>query len=142
VTEANPGGIGALSSYSVSSGGTLSTISGSVPSGQMATCWVVTSRDERYAYTSNTASHNISSYTVNNSGAVALALGMASTVEGAGSGPIDMGVTEDGHNLYALNGGKGSITAHRINSDGTLTRVGAISGQGLPTLGAQGLAAR
>jgi 6-phosphogluconolactonase len=142
VTEANPGGIGALSSYNVSSGGTLSTISGSVPSGQMATCWVVTSRNELYAYTSNTASHNLSRYTVNNSGAVALAQGVASGVEGAGSGPIDMGVTEDGQNLYALNGGNGSITAHLINSDGSLTRVGAITGQGLPTLGAQGLAAR
>jgi 6-phosphogluconolactonase len=138
VTEAPAAASGALSSYSVGSSGALTPISGSVQNGQMATCWVVTTQDERFAYTSNTASGNISSYRISG-GTLTIAQNIASTLEGATSGPIDNGVSIDGRYFYVLNGGIGQITAHRIESDGRLTRLQAV-GQGLPTKGAQGLA--
>lgn len=133
----------ALSSYAVSSSsGDVTPISASVPNEQTATCWVTTAREGRYAYTSNTGSSTISLYKVADDGALSLVKDVASTVEGAGSGPIDSGVSEDSRFFYVLNGGKGSITAHAINADGSLTRIGVATGQGLPSLGAQGLAVR
>ncbi len=131
-------GTNALSSYGVGIDGSLIPISRSVPSGQAATCWVVVSRDERYAYTSNTGSGTISIYRVTN-GVVALMESVPS-IPNIAAGPIDSGVSRGGTNFYVLNGARGSITAFRIRSDGQLTRLQTIGG--LPTLGAQGLAVR
>lgn len=142
VAEAPASSSGALSSYAVSSSGDVTPISASVPNGQAATCWVMTAREGRYAYTSNTGSSTISLYKVADDGALSLVKDVASTVEGAGSGPIDSGVSEDSRFFYVLNGGKGSITAHAIDPDGALTRIDVATGQGLPSLGAQGLVVR
>ena len=51
-------------------------------------------------------------------------------------------MSEDGRYFYVLNGGLGSIAAYRIENDGRLTRLQTVTGQGLPNLGAQGLAVR
>lgn len=131
-------GANALSSYGVASTGTLIPISRSVPSGQAATCWVVVSSDQRFAYTSNTDSGTISVYSINN-GVLTLMESVAS-IPNTAAGPIDSGVSGDGRNFYVLNGARGSITAFRIRSDGRLVRLQVVNG--LPTLGAQGLAAR
>jgi len=132
---------GALSSYIPAADGRLAVLSGSVRNGQRATCWVVPTRDERFAYTSNAGSGTITSYRINSDGTVAVVESVAGA-EGPGSGPIDNGVSEDGCYFYVLNGGFGSIAAYRIESDGRLTRLQTISNQGLPGLGAQGLAVR
>ena len=132
---------GALSSYLVGADGRLAVLSGSVRNGQMATCWVVPARDERFAYTSNAGSGTITSYRINSDGTLTVAENVAGA-EGPASGPIDNGVSEDGRYFYVLNGGLGSIAAYRIESDGRLTRLQTVTGQGLPNLGAQGLAVR
>jgi 6-phosphogluconolactonase (cycloisomerase 2 family) len=62
----------ALSSYALDGNGILYLISGSVPNGQATTCWVVPSRDERFAYTTNTLSGTISTYRVGGTGALML----------------------------------------------------------------------
>lgn len=133
---------GALSSYAIALDGTLALLSGSVSSTQAATCWVVTTRDERFAYTSNTGSGTVSSYRIGSSGTLTLDRSAAGTQEGPDSGPIDNGVSRDGRNLYVLNGGLGSITSYRIESDGQLVKLATTLDSGLPKLGSQGLAVR
>jgi 6-phosphogluconolactonase (cycloisomerase 2 family) len=134
-------GTNALSSYRVRSNGALSPISGSIKNGQMATCWVVASRDGRFAYTSNTASGTISTYKISKNGILQLVSNMTSTEEGPFLGaPIDNGVSRDGRNFYALNGNQGSISVFKIAYDGQLIRVQVIETKRSTNYGMQGLA--
>jgi WD40 repeat protein len=135
-------GANALSSYTVTAQGTLNVISGSVPNGQMATCWVVATPDERFAYTANADTGTITLYCINSNGTLAVRGNITSTPVGAPLGkPIDSGISSDGCNFYVLNGDQGSISAFGIQYDGRLIRL-QIEGHGLPKLGAQGLVVR
>lgn len=142
VSEANGGAANAssVSSYEVSDDGDLATISGSVPTTETAACWVVLTRNERYAYASNTGSGTLSGYRVSNDGALQLlnADGITGTT-GAGSKPIDLALTRDSRYLYSLNSGNGTVSAFRVNANGSLQALPGLSG--LPA-GANGLAAR
>ncbi len=133
---------GALSSYAVTLDGTVVILSGSVPSTQEATCWVVTTKDERFAFTSNTDSGTITSYTIANNGTVTLADAVVARLEGEAPSPIDSGVSMDGGYFYVLDGGQGAVVAYRIEENGRLTHLQTLKPDGLPTLGAQGLAVR
>jgi 6-phosphogluconolactonase len=129
---------GALSSYELSEDGSLATISGPVPDNQSAPCWVVTTVNGRFAYTSNTASGTISSYTIGHDGSLALlAAGAAST--GSGSAPIDIALSSDSRFLYALASGTHAVNGFRVRSDGSLVPL-AGGPSGLPA-GATGLIA-
>src|SRR6516225_3667513 len=59
-----PSGTSALSSYGVDEDGNLEVITPALGDTQKAACWVVVTRNGRFAYTSNTASDTISSYTI------------------------------------------------------------------------------
>lgn len=131
-------GANALSSYTSNVDGDLNVISASVPNGQAATCWVVPSRNEHFAFTSNTGSGTISTYRIQHDGTLLLADITYSTLEVIGA-PIDSGVSKDGRNFYVLNGNEGSISVFGIGTNGELIRLQVVEG-GLPTLGAQGLA--
>ena len=133
-------GAGALSSYNVAANGTSTVISGSVVNGQTATCWVFVRPDQRFAYTSNTGSGTLSSYNIALDGTLTIAENVASTIEGATSGPEDLGIS--GNNLYVLDGGLGAVTVFRVEDNGTLTKLQTITGNGLPALGAEGLVSR
>jgi 6-phosphogluconolactonase len=138
VTEENSN---ALSSYSVSDNGILNVISGSVPTGQKATCWVIATRNERFAYTTNTLSGTISTYRIDNRGALTFIGNTTSTPSGAATGlPIDVGVSKDGRNFYTLNGNQGTISVFYINTDGSLVRLQIAASTHFPYLGSQGLA--
>jgi 6-phosphogluconolactonase len=128
----------ALSSYNVSAGGSLSVISASVGTTETAACWVVITRNGRFAYTSNTGSNTISGYGLSRAGELTLldANGVTATT---GSGPIDLALTKDSRFLYSLDDGSHAISAFRVEDDGSLTPVPGASG--LPA-GANGLAAR
>ena len=130
---------GSASSYTVSSDGTLTTVSGSIVNGQAASCWITPTRDEKYFYASNTGNGTISSYAINSGGAISLLQGVASNLDGK-PGAVDAGVSRDGRYFYVLNSGSGSVIAHRINNDGSLTILQTVTGQGLPALGTEGLA--
>jgi 6-phosphogluconolactonase len=127
-----------LSSYNISSWGDLRVISSQVPDKQSAACWVVVSNDNRYCYTTNTGSGNISGYRIDARGGLTLlnADGVTATT---GGGPIDFNFSENGRYLYTLNGKDKSISIHRYNSNGGLTAVGTVTG--LP-MGAVGIAAK
>jgi len=137
VSDANAGpGESAATSYDVEDDGTLSLITGPVLTHQGAACWLVVSKDGRYAYTANAGSGSISTFDVAHDGSLSL---LGSTQLGAGSRPLDVAVSENGRYLYVLTGGFNGVLGFRIAHDGSLEPVA--SGGGLPAAAA-GLAAR
>jgi 6-phosphogluconolactonase (cycloisomerase 2 family) len=129
-----------VSSYDLSDDGDLSAISPAVPTTETAACWIVITRNSRFAYTSNTGSGTISGYALSRDGELTLLNGDGITGKtGAGSGPTDMALSRDSRFLFSLNSGNGTISAFRINSKGALTAIPGLSG--IPA-GANGLAAR
>jgi 6-phosphogluconolactonase (cycloisomerase 2 family) len=135
VSEAGPS---ALSSYEVDDDADLELMTASLSDGQKANCWVVVTKNQHYAYTTNTASGNISSYLISKGGFLNLLSAIAAN-NGTGTAPIDMALSADSHFLYVREATKGKIDGFRIESDGSLTPVGSASG--VPA-GAQGVAAR
>jgi 6-phosphogluconolactonase (cycloisomerase 2 family) len=138
VTEAVSNG---LSSYSFSNEGILHVISGSVPNGYKTACWVATTRDEQFAYVTNTLSGTISTYRINPRGVLSVVRHITSTPAGAPIGlPMDVGVSKDGRHFYTLNGNQGTVSVFNIQDDGSLVRLQVASWTNFPYLGSQGLA--
>ena len=125
-----------LSSYQIRQHGMPPVIiSAAVRDFQTAACWIAVTDDGAYAYTVNTGSNTISSYTVSVGGTLTL----LNSTAGGGNFPTDAALSKDSSFLYVRNGGDGSVEGFAVNVDGSLTTV-AIAG-GLPD-GAAGLAAR
>jgi 6-phosphogluconolactonase (cycloisomerase 2 family) len=129
---------GSASSYDVSAGG-ASVISGAVATHQGAPCWLVASKDGRFAYTANAAAGTISGFAVGRDGSLTLLdpSGVGADL-GAGSHPLDEAITGDGRYLYDLADGAHQIRAFRIAADGGLSPAGTVA---VP-VGVDGLAAR
>jgi 6-phosphogluconolactonase (cycloisomerase 2 family) len=138
VSEAFMGEPGAstLSSYRVGED-TFEVISPSVGTTQTAACWVVISRNERYAYDTNTGSGSISSFQIGRDGTLTL-LDPQAGLTGDGSMPIDMDLNDNGKFLYAIGSGSSAIHIFRVRADGSLESLGEV---GVPA-GSLGLAAR
>jgi len=131
----------ALSSYFLSNDGILHVISGSVPNGFKTACWVVTTRDERFAYITNTFSGNISAYRIDPNGALSVVGHISSTPAGTAPGlPIDAGVSKDGRYFYTLNGNQGTVSVFKIQDDGSLVRLQVAAWTDVTYFGSQGLA--
>ncbi len=140
VSEAFGGAPGAstVSSYSLDSAGLLTTISPSVPDNEAAACWIEVTKNGRFAYTTNTGSGSISSYSVGQDGSLSL-LEQVAAATGPGSAPTDVVQSGSGRVLFTLLPGSGQVVSHRLGSDGSLTevdRAGGVPGS------ASGLAAR
>lgn len=128
-------GTDAVSSYTILDDGTLQVISPSVTNGQVAACWIA-GTEPGFIFTANPGTHSISSYELKaGSGALTLLKGIA----GTGKTPLDMSTVESRF-LYALDPTGGGIDMFRVEHDGSLTALGAVSG-GL-SIFAQGIAAR
>lgn len=125
----------ALSSYSVDKKGHLKLISGSVPDFHAAACWVVVTKDGKFAYANNAHDGTISSYVINKKGMLSLLKKTAGT---PGTGNIDLALSENSKFLYSLNSGDKTIAVFRVNQDGNLIPIAKVRA---PT-GASGLAAR
>ncbi|HZQ34874.1 MAG TPA: beta-propeller fold lactonase family protein [Dehalococcoidia bacterium] len=133
-------GIGALSAYDVDTDGSLQTRTAAAYNGQEAPCWVVATQNGAFAYTTNAHSGTISGYRIDHDGQLRLLTPGGVTADtGAGSGPTDMALSNDGRVLYALTEGTRSISAFRIAADGRLTAQPGATG--IPA-GMVGLAAR
>jgi len=136
-------GANTLSSYYLNTKGTLTVISGSVPTGQTATCWVSVSRSGRFAYTSNTGSGTVSIFRIFDNGTLTFIENVRSTFAGTPQGaPIDNGISPCGRFFYALNGNQGTVSAFEIDEHGRLMLLQVASGEGIPVFGTQGLAVR
>ena len=139
VSEAAGGAAGAskLSSYHVNNNGSISLLTGSVGANQSAACWVVITNNGKYAYTTNTASNNLSNFGINkNTGAISVNAAIAATT---GMGPIDAALSNNSKYLYILNSVSHSIGVYKVDNDGSLSSVQTVSG--VPA-GANGLAAK
>jgi len=150
----------ATSSYRVNQDGTLTVVSGSVPTNEEGACWVVTNStaDPRYAYVSNAVSGSISGYFIDETGALSLLDADGHIAVAVDSHAlIDSFVGGDGRFLYVLTGGFDqtsnapiicnpmAISAFRIESNGNLTTIPGPDGlspaiQGLAP-GTQGIVA-
>lgn len=138
VSEAFGGTASALSSYEVNRRGTIRSISNSIDAaGQRAACWVVITRNGRFAYTTNTASGTISSYAIHRDGSLRLVSSVAATTS---AGPIDMDLSNDGQTLFVLNAGANTLQSFEVDRfTGSLTALETVSG--VPA-GANGLIAQ
>ena len=127
----------AVSSYELDDG-ELETITPSAATTETAACWIVVTKNGRYAYTTNTGSGSIAGYRIHRDGELSL-LDADGRTGLTGPGPIDMALSRSSRHLYSLNAGDESISAFRVGGDGSLTPIGTVAG--LPD-GATGLAAR
>lgn len=129
----------ALSSYNLSDeNNNISVISPSVKDGQSAACWVVVTKNGRYAYTTNTASGSVSGYRIARDGSLTLLGDGLTAITGAGSGPIDAALSKSSQFLYVLNGAIGTVNGYRVGANGSLTPINNVGGL---APGANGLAA-
>ena len=125
---------GSASSYQLHDG-SLNVISGSVVDTQGAPCWLIASRDGRFAFTTNAASGTISSYRIARDGSLTLLAAVAGT---PGTGPTDVAQSGDGQFLYARVR-NGDVAAFAVGVDGSLTSLGTVTGA--TSIGSSGLAA-
>jgi 6-phosphogluconolactonase (cycloisomerase 2 family) len=116
VTEA---GTNALATFSLASDGTIAPIDAQ-PTGQSATCWVAQANGTFYA--SNAGSASLSSFRSSPTGALT-AVGQTTT----DAGTVDAAVTADGRYLYVQAGAAGIVDEFRVNADGSLTSLGAVT---------------
>ena len=123
------------SSYDLRHGG-LATISGSVPTLQTAACWLVTTADGRYAFTTNAGSDSVSTFTVSHAGELSL---LHSDSAGAGAHPTDAALSRGDRFLYTLDAFTHQVTGFRVAGNGNLTSLGAA---GTLPASASGLVAR
>lgn len=104
----------AVSSYTLKNDGVLSLRSGSVPDFQSAACWIVVTKNGKFAYTSNTGSNSISSYRVGRNGTLTLLSAVAAST---GAAPIDMALNRNSKFLYVLNATARTIDVFRVDRD-------------------------
>jgi 6-phosphogluconolactonase (cycloisomerase 2 family) len=112
--------LGTVSAYRDGLFGQLTSI-GSSPyaDGQTAPCWVEISHDGRYLFTVNTASGNISSYSINPNGSLVLIGSFA--IKGGGA-DIDARLSPDGRYLLVDGSGMHFVSVFAVNG-GNLTEV-------------------
>jgi len=124
-------GSASASSYTQARDGSLSAVSSSVSNGgQAAPCWLIVDSRGHFAYTANAGGSSISGFAIGTDGALTLITPGGRTGDlGSGAQPLDIDFGGDGHFLYVLKNGTGSIGAFAVNSDGTLTPLADTPGQ-------------
>lgn len=132
--------LGRASSYKLARSGALSPIDSIAVDGQRATCWVVITSNQRYAFMTNTLSQSVSRFRISRDGRLTL-LGHVATGPGFAS---DEALSRGSRYLYVLlpsiMGGMSHIDYYRVGPGGSLTQIGSTPSN-LPP-GASGLAAR
>ena len=128
-------GASSVTSYRGTNSGNLSPVNGAVPNNQAAVCWVAAAKHGRFAFVTNTASGNISSYYVGFTGRLYL----VNPDIPAEEGPTEIIVSANNRYVYALNAASNTISMYQRTILGGLTPIGVKSG--LPDA-ATGIAAR
>jgi 6-phosphogluconolactonase (cycloisomerase 2 family) len=114
-------GASSVSSYRLSSVGTLRSITASLPVGFGAACWLAASPNGKFAYTGN-ASGSITGFDVDPDGSLT-ALGTVALQPS----PRDLGFSRNGRYLYAVSPGNattpGRVTGYRVAADGSMAEI-------------------
>jgi 6-phosphogluconolactonase len=124
VSLAGVGGSSGAASYDLAADGTVSTITAPIETGQRAACWLVASKNGRFAFVANAASSSVSTFAVSPAGE--LTFQGAVTIDGMTA--LDLALSENGHYLYVLAAGSRGIVAFEVGADGTLTHVDTETG--------------
>ncbi|HVQ18163.1 MAG TPA: hypothetical protein VMT27_03905 [Actinomycetes bacterium] len=137
VSDAAGGAPGAStgSSYRVNADGSVSVISGAIPTTKTAACWLVATNNGKVAFVSDTGSGTISAFAVGNDGSLTLLDGAAATPGGATS---DAAFDAASQHLFTLDVANDKIDGFAVGHDGSLTTGSTVTG--LPAAGV-GLAA-
>ncbi len=125
-------GAGSATSYTIGGNGVPDDVNGAVPDHQAAPCWFAITKYGRFAYTTNTASNNISSYYVAPWGGLYLVQEEAATTDG---GPVDIVVAANNYFVYELNGKGQNIGGYHRMFLGGLKLIGNTSGLPAPATG-------
>jgi 6-phosphogluconolactonase (cycloisomerase 2 family) len=127
-------GTSSVTTYAVQADGSLADPK-SQSDGQTALCWITRARG--FYYVANTGSNTLSGFTVNAAGQPSLvgATGIVATTE---PGPIDLAASSAGGFLYGETGLTSTVDEYHVESDGSLTKLGTVTG--LPP-GIEGIAA-
>jgi len=124
VSLAGVGGSSGAASYDLAADGTVSTITAPIETGQRAACWLVASKNGRFAFVANAASSSVSTFAVSPSGELAFQGALA--IDGMTA--LDLSLSENGRYLYVLAAGSRGIVAFDVGADGTLTHVDTQTG--------------
>jgi 6-phosphogluconolactonase (cycloisomerase 2 family) len=121
---------GAAGSFRINPDGSLTTITLAEKDHQLDTCWLV--NNGRYAFGANYSSGTISSFTIGRGGELTLLQSVAGSTDPTatvqGSTPLDARVSPDGRFLYLVEPGAGKVGGWRIESDGSLVKLGEFAG--------------
>jgi 6-phosphogluconolactonase len=124
----------AVSSYKIAS---FAPITPSVPTLQSAACWIVITKNRRFAYSTNTGSDTITGFSIDPLGNLTK-LDANGVTAVAGDAPIDAALSANSAYLYVLNEMDGTISVFSVAEDGSLAPNSTATG--LPPFSA-GLAA-
>jgi 6-phosphogluconolactonase (cycloisomerase 2 family) len=136
-TEAALPGATSVTSYRLRPDGYVQPISSAIRSGETAGCWLAAREASPLVFVADTGAGTISSFVQGYDGVIRLLTGVAIPVV-AGSAPVDLGLSRDGHYLYQLFDGLGAVGVYKIAANGALSALG--SSGGFSTAGAQGIA--
>ena len=113
-------GNSSAATYGIAENGTLALVTGPVPDGQGAACWIRPARG--FYFVANTATDDISSYRIDEDGAVVLVKPIAA--DGV-NGAIDEAAS--GRYLYVQAGTDSVVDEFVVHSNGTLTLIGHVA---------------
>jgi 6-phosphogluconolactonase (cycloisomerase 2 family) len=111
-------GTSSASSYKVHPDGDLEVISPVVANFEAGVCWLVVTKNGRYAYTTNAGTGTISLFDIDRDGTISYDV----SADAIG-GVIDEALTNNSRYLYALSSGAQKILGFQVGSDGQLTKV-------------------
>jgi 6-phosphogluconolactonase (cycloisomerase 2 family) len=117
-------GASAVTTYAIGSDGTLSDPL-SLSDNQAALCWIQGARG--FYYVANTGSNTLSGFQIAADGQPAL-IGATGVVAATEAGPIDLTSPPDSEFLYGETGTDGTVDEYHVNADGTLTKIGVVTG--------------
>jgi 6-phosphogluconolactonase len=129
-----------VSSYLVQPGGTLSPVTGGVPTNGTFACWIALTPNGQFAFVSNTLSSSISGFAISGSGTVTALPGTVVASLPTGSNNLDIAVSDDAKFVYTMNTGAGTIGIFAVQPNGSLRVIGFASGLSAHS-GFEGLAA-
>jgi 6-phosphogluconolactonase len=135
VSLAGVGGSSGAASYDLAEDGSISPITAPLESGQRAACWLVASKDGRYAFVANAASSSVSTFAVSPAGELTFL--RAITIDGMTA--LDLALSGNGRYLYVLAAGSHGIVSFEVGADGTLRPVDT---EGNVPVAAAGIAVR
>jgi 6-phosphogluconolactonase len=130
VSEAFGGATGAAatSSYAVSGAGELTMVSGSVGDTRSEVCWVVLTKDDRFAYVTNFGDGTVSCYEITADRSLRLHEPVAGSTRQGNKGIRDEAISGDGRYLYAIDPDAQKLFGWAVGQDGQLTPVGEFDG--------------